>query len=86
KKYYEVVFPTMDFERVYGSDLKKMIKWFDLIKKNNIEIKLSEAGSESVASESVVEKTTASAAKSAPKAAAVKNAPAKKINTPRKMA
>ena len=32
----------MDFERVYPSDMKKMVKWFDLLKKNNIEIKLSE--------------------------------------------
>ena len=36
--------------------------------------------------EQVAEKKTATASKSAPKAAAVKNAPAKKINTPRKMA
>jgi hypothetical protein len=86
KKYYAVVYPTMDFERVYGSDLKKMIKWFDLIKKNNIEIKLSEGGAEGLAAEAVSEKTSAASSKAAPKAAAVKNAPAKKINTPRKMA
>ena len=30
----------MDFERVYASDMKKMVKWFDILKKNNIEIKL----------------------------------------------
>src|SRR5215213_2187614 len=27
KKYFETVYPDMDFERVYSSDLKKMIKW-----------------------------------------------------------
>jgi hypothetical protein len=87
KKYFEVVFPTMDFERVYSSDLKKMIKWYDQIKKNNIEIKLSEAGAEELGKDNVAEKATASVSKSAsPKTAAVKNAPAKKINTPRKMA
>ena len=32
----------MDFDRVYASDMKKMIKWFDVLQKNNIEIKLSE--------------------------------------------
>ncbi|MGH2552849.1 MAG: DUF5606 domain-containing protein, partial [Chitinophagaceae bacterium] len=32
----------MDFNRVYASDMKKMIKWFDVLTKNNIEIKLSE--------------------------------------------
>jgi outer membrane biosynthesis protein TonB len=42
KKYFEKTYPELDFERVYPSDLKKMIKWFEVLKKNNIEIKLSE--------------------------------------------
>lgn len=42
KKYFQKVYPEIDFERVYKSDMKKMIKWFDELKKNNIEIKLSE--------------------------------------------
>ena len=42
KAYFEKVYPDMDFERVYNSDMKKMIKWFDLLKTNNVEIKLSE--------------------------------------------
>jgi hypothetical protein len=42
KKYFEKVFPDMDFERVYTSDMKKMVKWYEVLKKNNIEIKLSE--------------------------------------------
>ena len=42
KKYFQKVYPDMDFERVYPSDMKKMVKWFDILKKNNIEIKLSE--------------------------------------------
>jgi hypothetical protein len=88
RAFFEKVYPELDFERVYGSDMKKIIKWYDLITKNNIEIKLSDTAEdkEDVAAETVAEKKT-SAAKSAPaKAAAVKNAPAKKINTPRKMA
>src|SRR5450432_1466969 len=32
KKYFEKVFPELDFERVYGSDMKKMIKWFVVLK------------------------------------------------------
>ena len=32
----------MDFSRVYSSDMKKMVKWFSIIKANNIEPKLSE--------------------------------------------
>lgn len=42
KKYFEKVFPDMDFERVYNSDMKKMVKWFSILKKNDVEIKLSE--------------------------------------------
>lgn len=42
KAYFENVFPEMDFERVYASDMKKMVKWFDIIDKNKIEFKLSE--------------------------------------------
>ena len=42
KKYFEKVYPTMDFERVYASDMKKMIKWYGILTKNDVEIKLSE--------------------------------------------
>lgn len=42
KKYFEKVYPELDFGRVYASDLKKMVKWFEALKKHNIEIKLPE--------------------------------------------
>src|SRR6476646_4292540 len=42
KKYFEKVYPEMDFERVYASDMKKMVKWFSVLKKNDIELKLKE--------------------------------------------
>jgi len=42
RKYFEKVYGDIDFERVYNSDLKKMIKWFEVLKKNDVEIKLSE--------------------------------------------
>lgn len=42
KKYFEKAYPELDFERVYTSDLKKMVKWFEILKNKNIEIKLSE--------------------------------------------
>ena len=42
KKFFEKVYPDIDFERVYGSDLKKMIKWYDALKKNDVDIKLTE--------------------------------------------
>ena len=42
KAYFEKVYPTMDFARVYASDMKKMVKWFGILKANDVEIKLSE--------------------------------------------
>ena len=47
RSYFEKVFPAMDFERVYNSDMKKMVRWFNVIKKHNIEIKLTEGPEES---------------------------------------
>ncbi len=64
KKYFEKVYPDMDFERVYASDMKKMVKWFDILKKNNVEIKLSELPEEEVVAEPVQEEP---AAEEAPK-------------------
>jgi hypothetical protein len=42
KSYFETVFPDLDFERVYISDMKKMVKWFSIIQSKGIEIVLSE--------------------------------------------
>ena len=42
RKYFEKTYPELDFERVYSSDLKKMVKWFEILKSKNIEIKLTE--------------------------------------------
>lgn len=85
RSYFEKVYPDMDFERVYGSDMKKMVKWFDILNKNNVEIKLSEVKEED-STEHVAEKKTNASKSVTPKATAVKNAPPKKINSPRKMA
>ena len=49
KKYFEKVYPEMDFERVYSSDMKKMVKWFESLKKHTVEIKLSEVPEETEA-------------------------------------
>lgn len=51
RKYFLKVFPDMDFEKVYDSDRKKMLKWFEVLKKNNIEIKLPEPVAEPLAEE-----------------------------------
>ena len=42
KAYFEKVYPDLDFDRVYASDMKKIIKWYGIIKANNIEIKETE--------------------------------------------
>jgi len=46
KKYFEKVYPELDFDRVYASDMKKMVKWFGVLKANNVEIKLREVPEE----------------------------------------
>lgn len=43
KTYFEEVYPEMDFDRVYGSDMKKMVKWYTQIDGAGIEFKMREA-------------------------------------------
>ncbi len=62
KNYFTKVFPDIDFTRVYSSDLKKMVKWFSVLKANNIEIKLSEPDEEQEVAEVDVEKPKANKA------------------------
>ena len=68
--------------------MKKMVKWFDILTKAGVEIKMSEAGSEEAADDSAALSVEKKNSKPAPskQATAHKNAPAKKINSPRKMA
>ena len=40
KSYFEKVYPDLDHERVYTSDMKKMAKWYRILDKNKIEIKV----------------------------------------------
>ena len=40
--YMKKVYPDMDFDRVYASDMKKMIKWYAILKANNVELKITE--------------------------------------------
>jgi hypothetical protein len=37
KAYFEKVYPDLDFERVYSSDLKKMVKWYEVLQQNNVD-------------------------------------------------
>lgn len=42
KAYFQKVYPDMDFDRVYASDMKKMVKWYGVLAANKIEPKLTE--------------------------------------------
>ena len=53
KNYFKTVFPLLDEERVYVSDMKKMLKWYELLKANDllrfdVYNQENEAGSESL--------------------------------------
>ena len=49
--YMKKVYPDMDFDRVYPSDMKKMVKWFAILKAHNVELKITEAPEEEGADE-----------------------------------
>jgi uncharacterized protein DUF5606 len=55
KKYFETVYADIDFERVYTSDLKKMAKWLQVLKANDVELKLTEAPQGETAAETANE-------------------------------
>ncbi len=81
KSYFEKVYPELDFDRVYASDLKKMVKWFAVLAKNQVEIKLSEAAAEEAVEETVEVKEEKPVKKTVPAksdAKDVKSTPEKK--------
>ena len=73
KKYFEKVYPELDFDRVYSSDMKKMVKWFGVLKSNEVEIKLREI-TEEEETEELVEADEEPEVKKAPKEAKKKEA------------
>lgn len=72
KGYFKSVFPEFDEERVYVSDMKKMVKWFTILEKNDL-LKFDE-----VAEEAEVAEAPAAEAAPAEEAKPKKKAPAKK--------
>lgn len=93
KGYFKKVFPNLDDERVYVSDMKKMLKWFDILKANdllNFEMyrqpaeEETAAVAEEVPAEKAEKKTSAKKAakkESTEAATEVKEKPAKKTAT-----
>lgn len=55
KAYFEEVFPDLDFERVYHSDMKKMVRWYTILKAAGVEIRLPEMEEESDEAEAPAE-------------------------------
>ncbi len=55
KAYFEKVYGDLDFDRVYNSDMKKMVKWFNSLKENEVEIKLRNYEEEEPVEEQAVE-------------------------------
>jgi hypothetical protein len=52
KTFFEEVYPDMDFDKVYNSDMKKMIRWFNILKAKNIELTIPEIDQEEDENES----------------------------------
>ncbi|MBC8033417.1 MAG: DUF5606 domain-containing protein [Chitinophagaceae bacterium] len=76
KKYFETAFPSMDFERVYASDMKKMLKWYEVLSKNDVEFKITEEPEEETAE--LAQQSAPSVVEIVEKPEAEKKKPAKK--------
>ncbi|WP_291911784.1 DUF5606 domain-containing protein [Chitinophaga sp. CB10] len=62
KAYFKNVYPDFDEDRVYVSDMKKMVKWYAILKANNL-LKFEEILAEEGAEEAVAEEVAAAPAK-----------------------
>lgn len=81
KSYFEKVYPDMDFERVYGSDMKKMVKWYEIITSNGIDFTATEtAGEEEETAEVEAVAAEEPVAEAPKKARTKKAAPAKEAS------
>lgn len=59
KAYFEKVYGDLDFDRVYNSDMKKMVKWYNSLKENEVEIKLRNYEEDEPVEEQAVEEKKA---------------------------
>lgn len=81
KSYFEKVYPDMDFERVYGSDMKKMVKWYEIITSNGIDFTPAEGVGEAEETAEVEAVAAEEPVAEAPKKARTKKAaPAKEAS------
>ena len=75
KAYFAAVYPDMDMERVYASDMKKMVRWYNILISNEISFDEVEQETPAEAPENEVKETAEK--KETPKKAAKKAAPKK---------
>lgn len=62
KGYFEKVYPEIDTDRVYASDMKKMLNWFSVLQKHNIDYTIKneeEEGGESNTEDRAADKNVA---------------------------
>lgn len=79
KKYLKSVFPEYDEERVYASDIKKLLAWYNILQKQGLlePSKEETKGEEKPKVKAVSEKETTKKAPSKSTAATIKSKPAK---------
>lgn len=86
KAYFKNVFPEFDEDRVYVSDMKKMVKWFGILKANDLlkfEEILAEGEVEEVVAETAAPEKKKKAATAATEEAAAEVATEEKPKKPR---
>lgn len=77
KSYFKNIFPEFDEERVYVSDMKKMLKWYEVLKANDLlkfEAEEAETAEEAAPAEAVAEVIAEEVAEKPKKAAKKKKA------------
>lgn len=92
KQYFETVYPDLDFDRVYASDMKKMVKWYEVLEQNNVDYTAKseeeepavEQPVEAVAEESAEKKTKSKSKTTASKETKEDTAEEKPKKAPRK--
>lgn len=86
RAYFTTVLPEFDHDRVYVSDMKKMLKWYQMLKENdllNFDVATTEEETKEEQPETLAEEEPA---EEKPKKKAAKKAPAKKKAAAKKTA
>ena len=81
KSYFKTIFPEFDEDRVYVSDMKKMLKWYELLKLNDLlRFEEEKEEAEANAEEAPAETAAAETASTTEEKPAAKKAKAKKAD------